>query len=152
MRDEASAWKGLLEMRRGGRALALPADAPAAVAALVALYLPYARVPRGRSFAVAHLGQSLDGRIATTAGASRWVTGEADLLHTHRMRALADAVVVGAGTVRHDDPQLTVRRCLGGQPVRVVIDSERRLGADYRVFQDGAAPTVVLAAVDRVRP
>ena len=45
------------------------------------------------------------------------------------MRALADAVVVGASTVRQDDPQLTVRRCLGRNPMRVVIDCERRLGA-----------------------
>jgi diaminohydroxyphosphoribosylaminopyrimidine deaminase / 5-amino-6-(5-phosphoribosylamino)uracil reductase len=150
MRDEESAWQCLLERRRGG-VLSLPQDAPHDVADLVALYRPYAELPRGRPFAVAHLGQSLDGRIATAAGASRWVTGEADLLHTHRMRALADAVVVGAGTVRHDDPQLTVRRCAGSHPLRVVIDSERRLGADYRVFQDGAAPTVVIAAADRVR-
>jgi riboflavin-specific deaminase-like protein len=152
MRDETSAWERLLEMRRGGRALALSADAPAAVAALVALYLPYAQVPRGRSFAVAHLGQSLDGRIATSAGASRWLTGEADLLHAHRMRALADAIVVGAGTVRHDDPQLTVRRCAGNHPLRVVIDSERRLSSEHGVFRDGAAPTMVIAAADRVRP
>jgi riboflavin-specific deaminase-like protein len=67
------------------------------------------------------------------------------------MRALADAVLVGAGTVQQDDPQLTVRRCAGRQPVRVVIDAERRLGAAYRVFQDRAAPSVVLAAADRLR-
>ena len=54
---------------------------------------------RGQSFAVAHLAQSLDGKIAATNGASRWISGEDDLCHTHRMRALADAVVVGADTV-----------------------------------------------------
>jgi len=151
MRDEEGAWQCLLERRRGGAALALPTSASPDLADLVALYRPYAELPRGRPFAVAHLGQSLDGRIATASGASRWVTGEADLLHTHRMRALADAIVVGAGTVRHDDPQLTVRRCTGRNPVRVVIDCERRLGADYRVFQDAAAPTVVIAAADRMR-
>jgi riboflavin-specific deaminase-like protein len=100
-------------------------------------------------FAVAHLAQSLDGRIATSSGISRWLSGDADLLHTHRMRALADAVVVGAGTVRHDDPQLTVRRCHGQHPVRVVIDSERRLDGSQRVFRDGAAPTLLLVAADR---
>jgi diaminohydroxyphosphoribosylaminopyrimidine deaminase / 5-amino-6-(5-phosphoribosylamino)uracil reductase len=151
MRDEESAWHCLLARRRGGDPLVMPAETPDAVADLVALYRPYAELPRGRPFAVAHLGQSLDGRIATASGASRWVTGEADLLHTHRMRALADAIVVGAGTVRHDDPQLTVRRCIGRNPVRVVIDCERRLGAQYRVFQDGAAPTLVIAAADRTR-
>ena len=88
-------------------------------------------------FVVAHLGQSLDGRIAAANGASRWVTGEQDIVHNHRMRALFDAVVVGAGTVRHDDPQLTVRAVPGPHPVRVVLDTQRRLGPDYRVFNDG---------------
>jgi diaminohydroxyphosphoribosylaminopyrimidine deaminase / 5-amino-6-(5-phosphoribosylamino)uracil reductase len=151
MWDAASAWQCLLERRRGGGVLALPTDAPSDVADLIALYRPYAELPRGRPFAVAHLGQSLDGRIATSSGASHWVTGEEDLLHTHRMRALVDAIVVGAGTVRQDDPQLTVRRCIGPNPVRVVIDCERRLGANYRVFQDGAASTLVIAAADRTR-
>jgi diaminohydroxyphosphoribosylaminopyrimidine deaminase / 5-amino-6-(5-phosphoribosylamino)uracil reductase len=151
MRGEEGAWQCLLARRQGGAALAPTTDASPDVADLVALYQPYAELPRGRPFAVAHLGQSLDGRIATASGVSRWVTGEADLLHTHRMRALADAIVVGASTVRHDDPQLTVRRCGGPNPVRIVIDCERRLGGDYRVFQDGAAPTLVIAAEDRTR-
>ena len=152
MHDEASLWRSLLALRhQDGACPALPQGAPAAQAALLELYAPFAAA-RGRSYAVAHLGQSLDGRIATAAGASRWVTGEEDLLHTHRMRALADAILVGAGTLRHDDPQLTVRRCAGDHPVRVVIDCERRLGAEYRVFQDGAAPTLVLTAADRARP
>jgi diaminohydroxyphosphoribosylaminopyrimidine deaminase / 5-amino-6-(5-phosphoribosylamino)uracil reductase len=150
--DETSLWRSLLALRRQDGARPRPAlPAGAGEAALLELYLPFAE-RRRRPYAVAHLGQSLDGRIATAAGASRWVTGEADLLHTHRMRALADAILVGAGTVRHDDPQLTVRRCSGDHPVRVVIDCERRLGAEYHVFQDGAAPTLVLAAVDRARP
>jgi diaminohydroxyphosphoribosylaminopyrimidine deaminase/5-amino-6-(5-phosphoribosylamino)uracil reductase len=147
MREERSVWESLLALRHRG---APPPGHHTAPDEFVELYLPYAEVPRGRPFAVAHLGQSLDGRIATSAGASRWVTGEADLLHTHRMRALADAIVVGSGTLRHDDPQLTVRRCGGAHPVRVVIDSERRLAAHYRAFQDGAAPTLVLACADRL--
>jgi diaminohydroxyphosphoribosylaminopyrimidine deaminase / 5-amino-6-(5-phosphoribosylamino)uracil reductase len=154
MGEDGELWQRILALRGAGpgAAPAAPLRQPAVgLAALLPLYLPLAQQPRDRCWAVAHLGQSLDGRIATAGGASRWVTGEADLLHTHRMRALSDAVMVGAGTVRHDDPQLTVRRCVGAQPVRVVIDSERRLGAEYRVFQDGAAPTLVLAASDRVR-
>jgi len=153
MGEESGAWESLLALRHcGGTMPARRGGEPPAAAALLDLYLPFAQIPRGRRFAVAHLGQSLDGRIATATGASRWVTGEADLIHTHRMRALADAIIVGAGTIRHDNPQLTVRRCRGPHPVRVVIDGERRLGAEHCVFQDPSAPTLLLAAADRVRP
>ncbi len=112
-----------------------------------ALYAPLCR-PGRESFVVAHLAQSLDGRIATHAGVSQWLSGAEDVLHTHRMRALFDAVIVGANTVLHDDPQLTVRRCTGPNPVRVVIDPNRRLDADRRVFNDAAAPTLVLVDAD----
>ncbi|MCZ8130062.1 MAG: RibD family protein [Steroidobacteraceae bacterium] len=93
--------------------------------------------------AIGHLGQSLDGFIATPAGDSRYVNGRGNLLHLHRMRALCDAIVVGAGTVAADDPQLTTRLVPGPNPVRVVVDPERRLGTGYRVFADGAAPTLL---------
>jgi len=150
MQDEI--WQALLRWRRSGNRAALPDAALAPSTPLFDLYSPLCRMGRNQPFAIAHLGQSLDGRIATSAGISRWVTGDADLVHTHRLRALADAVIVGAGTVRHDDPKLTVRRCPGDHPVRVVIDPDRRLGPDYSVFQDGAAPTVLLSAADLVRP
>ncbi len=93
---------------------------------------------------VGHLGQSLDGRIATSDGQSHYVTGPENIVHLHRMRALADAVVVGAETVRRDDPRLTPRKVAGANPLRVVLDPRRRLGADYRVFQDGAAPSLLV--------
>jgi riboflavin-specific deaminase-like protein len=92
---------------------------------------------------VAHLGQSLDGFIATYSGDSRYVNGRGNLLHLHRMRALCDALVVGAGTIAADDPQLTTRLVPGPNPVRVVVDPERRLAAHYRVFTDGVAPTLL---------
>jgi diaminohydroxyphosphoribosylaminopyrimidine deaminase / 5-amino-6-(5-phosphoribosylamino)uracil reductase len=110
---------------------------------LLDLYLPLCRDCPER-FVVAHLGQSLDGRIAAANGASRWVTGPEDIAHNHRMRALFDAVVVGACTVENDDPQLTVRAVPGSNPVRVVLDPRRRLAGHYRVFSDGAAPTLLL--------
>lgn len=111
------------------------------------LYEPLCQ-PRRDGLVVAHLAQSLDGRIATHTGVSQWLSGGEDLLHTHRMRALFDAVIVGANTVLHDDPQLTVRRCEGANPVRVVIDARRRLDGSQRVFCDGAATTIVLVADD----
>jgi riboflavin-specific deaminase-like protein len=118
---------------------------PDDVAVQLDLYLPYC-FSRPTGLAVAHIGQSLDGRIATENGESRWITGEADLLHCHRMRALADAVLVGARTVRVDDPQLTVRRCVGDNPFRVVIDPELSLTGRYKIFGDRAAPTLIVAA------
>ncbi len=104
------------------------------------LYEPLRGSP-SRAVTCAHLGQSLDGFIATRSGDSRFVNGQANLIHLHRMRSLCDAVIVGAGTIAADDPQLTTRLVDGPSPLRVVIDPGRRLGTHYRVFTDGAAPT-----------
>jgi diaminohydroxyphosphoribosylaminopyrimidine deaminase / 5-amino-6-(5-phosphoribosylamino)uracil reductase len=100
-------------------------------------------------YVAAHLGQSLDGRIATVTGASHYVTGPVDILHNHRLRALFDAVIVGAGTVALDNPQLTVRLCAGDNPVRVVLDPKRRLSDAYHVFQDGQAETLLICDIER---
>ncbi|WP_205709395.1 dihydrofolate reductase family protein [Kineococcus siccus] len=89
----------------------------------------------GRSGVVAQLGQSLDGCIATAAGDAVHVTGPQDREHLHRLRALADAVVVGPGTVARDDPRLTVRAVEGPDPVRVVLDPRGTLPA-RRVLRD----------------
>jgi diaminohydroxyphosphoribosylaminopyrimidine deaminase / 5-amino-6-(5-phosphoribosylamino)uracil reductase len=80
-----------------------------------------------RPFVIAQLGQSLDGRIATISGESRDINGAAALDHLHRLRAHVDAVVVGAGTIVADDPQLSVRRVAGKSPARVAIDPKGRL-------------------------
>ena len=112
---------------------------------LAALYTPLCLA--GRDAAFAQLGQSIDGFIATRTGHSNYVTGEEDRLHLHRLRALADAVVVGAGTTVADDPQLTVRACEGPNPVRVVLDPSGRAARELpkaSLFTDGKAPTLRL--------
>ncbi len=97
------------------------------------------------------LGQSLDGRVATTTGHSHYINGPAGLNHLHRLRALVDAVVVGIGTALADDPQLTVRRVAGPQPARVVIDPGGRLPAGARLLaRDGVRRLIVTA--QGVRP
>ena len=111
---------------------------------------PAARAPR---FSRRLLRARAPGAVAGRAdrhgnGDSHWISGEADIRHTHRLRALFDAVIVGAGTVRADDPQLTTRQVSGPSPVRVVLDAERRLDARYRVFR-GAPTTLLLCADDR---
>lgn len=105
------------------------------------LFLPLLARP---DLVIGQLAQGVDGRIATETGHSHYVTGPEDLARLHRLRALADAVVVGAGTVASDDPQLTVRRVKGDNPVRVVLDPEGRLDPGRTLFTDGAAPTVVI--------
>ena len=83
---------------------------------------------------VGQIGQSLDGRIATETGHSKYINGPAGLAHLHRLRSLVDGVVIGVGTAIADDPQLTVRRVTGPQPARIIIDPKGRLGAEARVF------------------
>lgn len=103
------------------------------------------------SFVLGRIAQTLDGRIAAENGASFWISGPEDIRHTHRLRALFDAIVVGAGTVRADDPLLTTRLCAGPSPVRVILDPERRLHAGCRVFQS-VPPTLLMVAMDRPGP
>jgi riboflavin-specific deaminase-like protein len=114
-----------------------------AEASLSPLYGPL--LETSRPFVLGRLAQSLDGRIATPSGASRWISGPDDIVHTHRLRALFDAVLVGARTVRADDPRLTTRAVEGPSPVRVVLDPERRLDARYQVFQEGPETLLVCA-------
>jgi len=96
---------------------------------------------------VGQIGQSLDGRVATETGHSHYINGPAGLAHLHRLRALVDAVVIGVGTALADDPQLTVRRVPGTQPVRVVIEPGGRLPAGAKLLsQDGVRRIVISSA------
>jgi riboflavin-specific deaminase-like protein len=102
-------------------------------------YAPILSAPADRPFVVAQLGQSLDGRIATPTGESRWINRDAALDHVHRLRAAVDAVLVGVGTVIADDPLLTVRRVPGRHPARVVVDPAGRIPAGARCLADDGA-------------
>ncbi len=85
----------------------------------LAPYITHRRT--GRPYVVLKLAASLDGRTAAPDGTSRWITGEAARADAHRLRAESDAILVGAGTVRADDPSLTVRHVAGRDPMRVVL-------------------------------
>lgn len=103
-----------------------------------------------RPFVIAQLGQSLDGRIATPTGESRWINRGAALDHLHRLRAHVDAVIVGVGTVVEDDPQLTVRRVRGRDPARVIIDPDGRMPQSARCLAgDGTRRIVVMTRKGR---
>jgi riboflavin-specific deaminase-like protein len=173
LRAAARAAEGLAEkstacafgLTDDGQLIELPWDHPAAILiwqpqigwesrrlphasgqALLDLYLPVCSATPKQPTTIGHLGQSLDGFIATPTGESRYVTGEENILHLHRMRALCDAVIVGAGAVAADDPQLTTRLVPGPNPLRVVVDPLRRLTERYRLFEDDSASTIYVCA------
>ncbi len=167
--DTEAAWNLILQAEdRAGVTLALPdSNEPALevsgngewhlllpakeeALALLEMFLPLCqpRVAGAAQHVIGQLGQSLDGRIATATGHSRFINGEDGIVHLHRIRALSDAVVVGAGTAATDNPRLTVRCARGSNPVRVVIDRNRRVPDSHHVFTDGEAPTLRLVAGD----
>lgn len=111
-------------------------------------FAPFMAADPVRPFVVAQLGQSLDGRIATVSGASKYINGEPALDHLHRIRAAVDAVVVGAGTIDADDPQLTVRRVAGQNPARVVIDPAGRLRGPAKWLENDGTPCFLITRED----
>jgi diaminohydroxyphosphoribosylaminopyrimidine deaminase/5-amino-6-(5-phosphoribosylamino)uracil reductase len=104
----------------------------------------------GRPFATAKFAMSLDGKVATRTGESRWISGEESRQHTHRLRHQHDAILVGINTVVADDPELTAR--LDGQdprqPLRIVLDSNLRIRQSARVV--GANTVIATTKPGRV--
>jgi diaminohydroxyphosphoribosylaminopyrimidine deaminase/5-amino-6-(5-phosphoribosylamino)uracil reductase len=104
---------------------------------------------RGRPFVALKLASTLDGRIATAKGESRWITGEAARAAVHGMRARVDGVLVGSGTALADDPELTARRGarILHRPVRIVADSRLRVPAGARMHADDGVASIALCGV-----
>ena len=105
------------------------------------------RVRLGRPFTTLKLALSLDGRIAAQSGDSRWISSEQSRKLVHRWRARCDAVMVGAGTVAADNPELTCRLIRGHDPARVVIDGALRSPPSARLFHHRSpAPTLLVTS------
>ena len=96
---------------------------------------PYIKYMKTRApFVTLKLASTLDGKIASAAGDAKWITGETARKHAHRMRAQADAVMVGISTVLKDNPELTTRLAMGRDPLRVVVDSRLRIPVTAKVL------------------
>lgn len=113
-------------------------------------------ITTGIPFVALKTAMSLDGKIATAAGQSQWITNEKSRLMTHWLRDYYDGIMVGINTALKDNPGLTTRlpNTAGKNPVRIVVDSKGRLPLDYKLVADGAAKTIVavsqLAARERI--
>lgn len=112
----------------------------------------YRRMVTGRPHVTLKIAQSLDGYVAPRVGSSQWITGEASLKRVHAMRAEADAILTGTGTVLADDPSLTVRHVEGPNPIRLVLDRRGVVPMSARVLSDGGRTTVIRGPVvnDRI--
>lgn len=113
-------------------------DAPTDVMALLGTVRPHV----DRPFVALKWAQTLDGRIATSVGDSKWISGEPERVVSHALRAACDSVLVGVGTVLRDDPELTVRMVAGASPMRAVLDTHLRLPLDAKILATDAATTV----------
>lgn len=137
------------QVRGGGAAFlrrrGIAVDSGVCVEACTELHAGFLSVARrGRPLVTLKLAASLDGRLATRTGASRWITGAAARRYVHTLRAEHDAVMVGAGTVITDDPRLTARVRGGRDPLRVVIDGRLRAPLRARVLTKRAATGTLL--------
>ena len=130
-------------VRQPGRGWLMKGNWSVAARSMFDLYQPLLELGNGQRYVIGHLGQSIDGRIATSSGDSCFINGRQNLIHMHRLRALCDAVLVGAATVVADDPQLTTRLVPGPHAARVVLDPSMRLTPSHRICSDDRSPTLL---------
>lgn len=115
------------------------------------LNAPYLKLlATGRPWVHAKWAMTLDGKIATCSGDSRWISNETSRRHVHELRGRMDAILVGLGTVRADNPQLTARPPGPRTPARIVLDSRGRIDDDAFLVQTARVTPTILAATDRI--
>ncbi|MBS3755811.1 MAG: bifunctional diaminohydroxyphosphoribosylaminopyrimidine deaminase/5-amino-6-(5-phosphoribosylamino)uracil reductase RibD [Desulfobacterales bacterium] len=107
-----------------------------------------------RPFVVLKCAATLDGKIATCSGDSRWVTGEAARKHVHQLRHWLDAILVGIQTVRTDDPSLTARLedKTGRDPIRIILDTRLSIPDDARLLRQASCAETIIAAGEQADP
>jgi len=111
------------------------------------VYLKYIRT--GRPFVILKTAQTLDGRIATSSGDSRWITGTKARKLVHQLRAEYDGVAVGGGTVRTDNPRLTVRSVRGENPYRIIVSTHPKFSRSMNIFRNNTDVRTILATSKR---
>ena len=142
------AGRGLDTLRQAGISVTLGEDCDQAEE-LIAPHAVY--ITTGRPLVTLKFAMSLDGKIATRAGDSKWITGEESRRYVHTLRAQSDAIMAGIGTVLADDPQLTARDAndasLPRQPLRVVVDSHARIPPDAKMLSQPGRTLVAVSAI-----
>ncbi len=97
------------------------------------------------------IAQTLDGRIADSFGRSKWITSEEARREAHRIRSGYDAILVGANTVNKDNPELTVRKVSGRNPIRIVLDGQMRINPKAKIFNTRVARTILLTSTQALQ-
>ncbi|RBW71008.1 bifunctional diaminohydroxyphosphoribosylaminopyrimidine deaminase/5-amino-6-(5-phosphoribosylamino)uracil reductase RibD [Bacillus taeanensis] len=103
-------------------------------------------IVKNTPFVTLKAAMTLDGKIATSTGSSKWITGEKAREEVHRLRSVHDAILVGVNTVIADDPELTCRFIEGRNPIRVILDSTLRIPLSAKLINDDEAPTWIFTS------